>query len=411
MEKLLEEPEKGNKKLYRALRKAFAELALRDSQALRGRKIRVNVFDRRATLTPATVRLTEECIKLRLRYVRFKSREPGVTWPPTAAARRADRRHRAAPPRRPFGRWHEQYNAACLYALPLLVEGLSVTEADEFAESAVARLEAAMAHADSAYIASRRDWLVGEDPDLRGLRATRQFAEFEVMHLPSASITPRRPANVQQLESSRYMRSLLTTAAEQWRAVWRERRAAINGGPDLQHLLEWFGDELRAWEADPHCRVPRLPLRNAAGADPEPPGRRTASRPAAARVRVPALRARAARRCACPQGPCDDAAHKEIGAADERLKKICAIVGERADARTAVLAGLETLAGHAAAAPTLPRSAPRRRTCERLCDHHAALWQLLGEWIEAGETSAERREREFRSAVARRGRCGAAGAP
>ena len=401
VEKLLEEPEKGNKKLYRALRKAFAELALRDSQALR-EEIRVNVFDRRATLTPATVRLTEECIELRLRYVRFKSRECGVTWPPTVAQLderiagiESERRRR----RRPFGRWHEQYNAACLYALPLLVEGLSVTEADEFAESAVARLEAAMAHADSAYIASRRDWLVGEDPDLRGLRATRQFAEFEVMHLPSASITPRRPANVQQLESSRYMRSLLTTAAEQWRAVWRERRAAINGGPDLQHLLEWFGDELRAWEAirtvachGCHSGTRLVLIRNLQD------GARRHGRPqpecAFPRYELAPLDGALARK-----DPCDDAAHKEIGAADERLKKICAIVGERADARTAVLAGLEiwqaTLRRTDAAAERAPSSHLRR-----LCEHHAALWQLLAQWIEAGDdVAATAAENEFRTKV------------
>ena len=39
---------------------------------------------------------------------------------------------------------------------------------------------------------------------------------------------------------------------------------------------------------------------------------------------------------------------------------------------------------------------------ELLCDHHAALWQLLGEWVEeADEAAADRRERAFRTAVTR----------
>jgi hypothetical protein len=359
------------------------------------------VFDRRATLTPATVRLTEKCIELRCQYVRFLDGEPGVTWPPTAqdlderiSGIERGMRHL----RRPFGRWHEQYNAACLYALPLLVQGFGGTAADELAERAVARLEAAMAHADSAYIASRRDWLVGEDPDLRGLRATRQFAQFEVMHLPSASITPRRPKNVQQLESSRYMRSLLTTAAEQWRTVWRERRAAINGGPDLQHLLEWFGDELRAWEAvrtvachGCHSGSRLALIRNLQD------GARRHGRPQPEcgfpRYEQAPLDGAVARE------PCDKAAIKEIRAADKRLHAICAIVGERANARTAVLAGLEiwqaTLRRTDAAAQRAPAS-----LLQRLCAHHAALWQLLAQWIEAGDdVAAKKAEDEFRTKV------------
>jgi hypothetical protein len=395
LDTLLAEPEAEDERLYRALRKTFAARALRDSRALR-RSMPIRLFDRRATLTPATVRLTEECIDLRRRYIRFLDGESGVTWPPTAdeldericGIERSLRRLR-----RPFGRWHEQYNAACLYALPLLVDG-----SDELAERSVARLEAAMAHADSAYIASRRDWLVGEDPDLRGLRATSQFAHFEVMHLPSASITPRRPANVQQLESSRYMRSLVTTAAEQWRGVWRERRAAINGGPDLQHLLEWFGEELRAWEAvravachGCHSGTRLALIRNLQD------GARRNGRPQPEcgfpRYELAPLEGAVARK------PCDKVAKAEIRDADNRLHTICAIVGERAEARTAVLAGLEvwqaTLRRTDAAAQRAPTS-----LLQRLCAHHAALWQLLAQWIEAGdEAAADAAEAEFRDKV------------
>ena len=392
LDKLLAEPKGKNQALYRALRKTFAEYALRDCEALR-HSMPIRLFDRRATLTPATVRLTEECIELRLRYICHRDGETDVKWPPRATE--LDERIAGIERglRRPFGRWHEQYNAACLYALPLLVG-----RSDELADRAVARLEAAMAHADSAYIASRRDWLVGEDPDLRGLRATSQFAHFEVMHLPSASITPRRPANVQQLESSRYMRSLVKTAAELWRGVWRERRAAINGGPDLQHLLEWFGEELRAWDAvravachGCHSGTRLALIRNLQD------GARRNGRPQPEcgfpRYELSPLEGAVARK------PCDKVAKEEIRDADNRLHTICSIVGERAEARTAVLAGLEvwqaTLRRTDAAAQRAPGA-----LMQRLCAHHAALWQLLAQWIDAGdEDAATAAEDEFRAKV------------
>ena len=396
---LLAEPEAHDEELLRALRQAFGDWALHDGRRLRAKSL-IRVFDRRATLTPTTVRLTEACIKLRCEFVRHRSGED-VRWPPTAEEldcriSRIERGRGGWRPRRSFRHWHEQYNAACVYALPLLVDDFEGEAADELARRAVGRLEAAIARADSAYIASRRDWLVSEDPDLRGLRATREFAEFEVMHLPSASITPRRPVDVQRLESSRYIRSLVTTAADQWRAVWRERRAAINGGPDLQLLLEWFGNELRAWDAvravachGCHSGTRLELIRNLQE------GARRYGRPppqcAFPRYELAPLDGALAR------NPCDEAAEAEVKAADARLDAICAIVGERVEAAPALLAELEvwqaTLRRGEAAARRAPAPALRR-----LCAHHAALWQLLGQWIEAAdEPAAAAAEEEFRA--------------
>lgn len=396
---LLKEPKAEDEALLRALREAFAEYALRDSRALR-RRMWLSVFDRRATLTPATVRLTEECIRLRRDYVRHSGNPGAVRWPPTAAeldcrVSRIERGGLRALVRRSFRHWHEQYNAACAYALPLLVDEFKGEAANELAARAVGRLEMAITRADSAYIASRRDWLVSEDPDLRGLRATRQFAEFEVMHLPSASITPRRPGNVQQLESSRYIRSLLMTATQQWRAVWRDRRAAINGGPDLQLLLEWFDDELQAWHAvravachGCHSGTRLKLIHNLQD------GARRYGRPqpecAFPRYELAPLDKAVARES------CDDDSKLEIRAADERLEAICAVVGERVQRAPVLLAGLTewqaTLRRGEAAARRASASQLRR-----LCAHHAALWQLLGEWIEADETTAADAEAEFKA--------------
>ena len=70
------------------------------------------------------------------------------------------------------------------------------------------RLEQATARADSDYIASRRDWVLSEDPDLKGLRGWHKFQEFQLLYLPSDAPLTTRPRNVQQLENSRYVRDL-----------------------------------------------------------------------------------------------------------------------------------------------------------------------------------------------------------
>jgi hypothetical protein len=194
------------------------------------------------------------------------------------------------------------------------------------------------------------------------------------------------------------MRSLVKTAAELWRGVWRERRAAINGGPDLQHLLEWFGEELRAWEAvravachGCHSGTRLALIRNLQD------GARRNGRPQPEcgfpRYELSPLEGAVARK------PCDKVAKEEIRDADNRLHTICSIVGERAEARTAVLAGLEvwqaTLRRTDAAAQRAPGA-----LMQRLCAHHAALWQLLAQWIDAGdEDAATAAEDEFRTKV------------
>ena len=64
-----------------------------------------------------------------------------------------------------------------------------------------------------------------------------------------------------------------------------------------------------------------------------------------------------------------------------------------------MLAGLEiwqaTLRRTDAAAQRAPAS-----LLQRLCAHHAALWQLLAQWIEAGDdATAKEAEDEFRTKV------------
>jgi hypothetical protein len=112
---------------------------------------------------------------------------------------------------------------------------------------AVRRLESAVEKADSAYLASRRDWLVSEDPDLRGLRNETRFKRFEAAYLPSPARAPRRPVSVHKWEVSRYTLALLRATAQRWEDEWEERRTELHGKSDVRTMLRWFRDEGDAW--------------------------------------------------------------------------------------------------------------------------------------------------------------------
>ena len=150
---------------------------------------------------------------------------------------------------RGFRRWQEHYNAACVYALPLLAgtSGRDRDEVDEFSTLAVERLRKAIACADSGYIASRRDWLISDDPDLDGLRPERAFKSFEAMYFPAAARTPRRPRDLHKWEVSRYTIDLLAATAERWEEGWRRRKGGLESDVDVAVLAEWLRVEVSAW--------------------------------------------------------------------------------------------------------------------------------------------------------------------
>jgi hypothetical protein len=399
------EPHADDSVAFLQLRALLARYALYDSERLR-RRMRRGPFDRR-TLTPATVLLTEQCIETRLTWVKAQH-DKTVAWPPdpeemTTRIRGIElgglRRLRAiATPNRSFQRWHEHYNAACVYALPLMDREIDDDDRrPELATRAVRRLEKATTRADSAFIASRRDWLVSEDPDLKGLRAHGRFEEFEVMYLPSGRLTPRRPRTVQQLESSRYVRALLVETANPWQRVWH-RRAAVP--PDDVHvLIDWFGDELRMWElvrdvARHYCHSrTRIELL-------------AALRACADRYAFAAPEVRFPRYDVEPlsTGDCDDAAEAAIKAGNARLEAIAAILRDHS-AETPAGLRLDDLAAWQATLRRLDATArpAAPELVAELCEHHAALWQLLELWLNAPADAAAGPERQFRD-MARRTR-------
>ncbi len=143
-----------------------------------------------------------------------------------------------------FDRWQEHYNVACMWALPLLENGSA--DVDELARLAVNRLESATERADTEYLVSRRDWLVSEDPDLRGLRAQPRFKSFEGAYFPSAERTPQRPLDVHRWEVSGYTLELVRAAAQRWEDTWEKRARELETTTSMRLLLRWCEDELSA---------------------------------------------------------------------------------------------------------------------------------------------------------------------
>jgi hypothetical protein len=146
-----------------------------------------------------------------------------------------------------FHRWQEHYNAACVFALPLIRDENQPErdDAPELARLAILRLEHASARADSAFLASRRDWVLTEDPDLSGLRRRREFKAFEAAYYPSASRPPQRPPKAHRWEASRYTIDLLQAATRRWEDAWRER-AADAAAAQLDVLAGWCADDMAA---------------------------------------------------------------------------------------------------------------------------------------------------------------------
>ncbi len=356
-----------NEKQFLALRELFAEHAIADCAALR------RELKRGSRLTHATLQLTELCIRVRLSWVRHRIGAPDTPWfPPDVAGDIAviEGEHKRA-----FREWHEQYNAACAWALALADEGVSASyQADEYADRAVARLERATACADSAYIASRRDWVVSEDPDLGALRARQEFKEFEVLYLPADGFTPSRPQNVLQIESSRYVRDLLAAVAACWQATWRERRADAVAEVDGALVRGWFEEERRAWThvhevavnfRHPKARVSLIEAQRACG--------RAVDVGFPQYEREPLCRN-------CGDKALDEVAGDMVEAANRRLKLLT-------DVLAPMLKDLDDwesdLNDRSAAARPISPHVLRQR-----CARHIALWQRLGEWLSAANAEA-----------------------
>lgn len=217
----------------------------------------------RTWLSPLAVELTIKLVDLHRQFLATNGHDresTGTKWPPRPEDLEAKVARAGL-----FRTWTERYNAACLLAFPLLAvndssppageerpssktgeQDLSLAMDDDtrdmFAFLAVRQLEKAMARATSVHVASRRDWVLSEDPDLRGLRHTTHFKRFEARYFPSGSRTPARTENVHVWELAAYASMLISETAKRWARAWQLRKSA--SGDQITPLL---AEEIPAW--------------------------------------------------------------------------------------------------------------------------------------------------------------------
>jgi hypothetical protein len=389
------------------LQELFALLALSDVQDMEALLHRA---DRRLVLSPDSIRLTALCIHVRLDSIQSQlGRESD--WPPHPKL--LEQSINQIEPKAGFSHWHEHYNAACAYALPLRDLRHSDIPKEERRRSelvklAVGRLEDAAAQTDSAYLVGRRDWLLSEDPDLDGLREDPRFTDFEAVHLPAERRTPWRPPEVKKLENARYIKQLLVGAANRWEEVWHNRWEELERRSDVHVALTWWADECEAWRLVgqaafhyghwhsrwtliermrewariydfkplevPFPRYEDDPLvkpRDSSGTDlAEKAADAAAKRFEAIGVKLRQLELSVQQPVDSDLDP-DDL--RQMDSWQRRLRQLDA-------------AGRE----------------PRRLVLAVLCDHHAALWQRLGEWLESdADPKNDPKERAFSKEVVR----------
>jgi tetratricopeptide (TPR) repeat protein len=177
----------------------LCELRTKLPRALRARD--------QTSLTRAAIALSKLCVDLRVLCTRHALGQTDGREPPTldmlqtwCSKARVTRR----------ASWSEHYNAASLYSLGIAARADfnrdadpdATQKVDELSERAVDDLEHAIESADSLYVATRRAWLVSEDPDLEALRGHRLFQRFEATYFPSPNATVPRPSGAHLWKSS-----------------------------------------------------------------------------------------------------------------------------------------------------------------------------------------------------------------
>jgi len=295
--------------------------------------------------------------------------------------------------------WSEHYNAACIYAIPLLVEERSDDEEDaatrrRLAALAVRRLERATVLAGSAVIAGRRQWLLSEDPDLDGLRKEPAFKRFEVSFLPSPTRAPTRPRGVHRLEMSRYTQELIAATARSWEQEWHRRGRQLQRRPDIHDVLAWWSDEAQAW---------RLVRR--AAANRRHWGARVALLQAMDRwsedYGFAPLHVSLADYTdeIAAGGDVDKLARDEIAALNERMNTLAGVLDEAAPIKKDASSLVSEVTQLQNELRSCDGEALRvaRRLVAQLCDAHASLWQRLREWLEDPEAD----HGNFQQALAR----------
>jgi hypothetical protein len=297
--------------------------------------------------------------------------------------------------------WSEHYNAACIFALPLLVDPIPGTAGDAerrrwLTQLAIRRLERAMACTDSAVIAGRRQWILSEDPDLDALRRDKAFKRFELSYLPSPARSPSRPRCVRRWEIAGYMDRLLAATAKRWETEWHSRGRALDGQPDVHRMLEWWEDERKAWNLVRSVAFNRRHW--GARQDLVQRMETWSERYGFTPLEVPLPEYTAAPSRDSPQ-QIDEMAEAQIAARNERIERIGEILEaalpQRRHARS-MLEEMRQLQSELRRCDDQSLPLGVRRVAQ-LCDAHAGLWQRLREWLEDSPSG----EQAFLDAVER----------
>jgi tetratricopeptide (TPR) repeat protein len=228
------------------------------------------------SLTRTAITLSEHCVELRLRstrrqlkstatserleqatlqgWVRRAGLQANATWSERLTLSSLRTWVRRAVLRRNVT-WSERYCAASLFALAIScdVDADKTVLAEKkraalLAEEAVYHLERAIERAESGYVASRRAWLVSEDPDFNSLRPIARFQRFEAMYFPSHHpMVARQPAS-HRWELIEYVHQLIAACAEHRQNEWQAQLLATNREGEPQEQTSLWHEELQAWE-------------------------------------------------------------------------------------------------------------------------------------------------------------------
>jgi len=298
----------------------------------------------------------------------------------------------------------DHYDAACAFAIPLLTVGrrsgrtASAKDRQRLTALAVRELHLATDCADGEVMALRWDWIVGEDPDLAGLRKTHEFRAFEATRLPSPRSPPLRPSDVQQLELAMHAAQMIAVVARRFAAEWlrRARHAAEGSTVEVQQIRAWMDEERESWEALAQLAIDHRDWRTRLDwlVRSQRLARRHAQEPLAIQHPVYGDAPIKPDELSGGASQMDDTAIKRVKAADTRMRRLQDVLDDKMELlcdRVALGSWRESLGDLEAGGFTMPAG-----QLARLCHGRGSLWVGVAGWFEmtvesngAVETAAE----------------------
>lgn len=158
-------------------------------------------------------------------------------------------------------RWLVHYNTACTYAVLLQrrssnyssglapwapSDGCDESSREGLVAEALNQLERSASSMPPGTLASVRNWILFEDPDLHALRREPGFVDFESRWFPSPVSPRNRGATVARYVAAKYVRRLVYRAAELQSARWSSLDGSELDGAEWETM---FKSDTAVWEA------------------------------------------------------------------------------------------------------------------------------------------------------------------